>query len=670
MIFYKSITICNLFAYYGKQSVDFEAKDGKPLYLIYGNNGFGKTSFIRSMKLLFLGSGLNKGEVPSAISNFVDKNRGKFTPKVFLLGSGGEKIWEGALNKQACSEEQNEYFVELLLEQDGSEITIKRSWKKFPDLQETFLFIQNGRTFENEEAQEMCERLLPSQFVEFFIFDGEEIEAMADEISTELKEKIQNMLNISVLDTLISQTEKLKSDLTGQNFRNKEDRNKYKDLLMEIDSKNRNKDLKQNELDYFLREKEKLENSLTIASEKRDALIKNSGKEEAQIQKDIQTAKNNIDNAQNQIKSSQEEVLFIGLDELMKEICERLADVSNVSNLSQEELEKLCDFSAEYLHENHYKDISVATLARQLNDTFDKFLTNSSQDKIFGSISGLIKFKEIYQGTIISQKLFTQSVLSYKANNDNLKDLQRRLDDTLANQSIQNNIKSIDEEILTLRTKISSSQNEISSLEQALNDLSKSIADCETDIAYLEDKIKRDDRISEKLEIAEILIENFKNYKQERINLITRELKTKVLSYYKKLITNDNVCSIEIADFALSLKNANNEVISAKNQSAGQKQAISISIFWALSELSGRYLPLIIDTPLARMDTTNRSNIIQNYYFNASNQIIVLPHDGEFRHNEYEVAKDKIASIYKIKNSENRSNAYIENCEINEILGE
>ena len=242
MIFYKSITICNLFAYYGKQSVDFEAKDGKPLYLIYGNNGFGKTSFIRSMKLLFLGSGLNKGEVPSAISNFVDKNRGKFTPKVFLLGSGGEKIWEGALNKQACSEEQNEYFVELLLEQDGSEITIKRSWKKFPDLQETFLFIQNGRTFENEEAQEMCERLLPSQFVEFFIFDGEEIEAMADEISTELKEKIQNMLNISVLDTLISQTEKLKSDLTGQNFRNKEDRNKYKDLLMEIDSKNRNKD--------------------------------------------------------------------------------------------------------------------------------------------------------------------------------------------------------------------------------------------------------------------------------------------------------------------------------------------------------------------------------------------------------------------------------------------
>lgn len=111
-------------------------------------------------------------------------------------------------------------------------------------------------------------------------------------------------------------------------------------------------------------------------------------------------------------------------------------------------------------------------------------------------------------------------------------------------------------------------------------------------------------------------------------------------------------------------------MISVKNQSAGQKQAISISIFWALSDLSQRCLPLIIDTPLARMDTKNRSNIIQNYYFNASNQIIVLPHDGEFRRIEYEVAKDRIAGIYKIKNNENRSNAYIENCTINEILGE
>lgn len=198
MIFYKRITICNLFAYYGEQTIEFNKQDGKPLYLIYGNNGFGKTSFIRSMKLLFLGSGLNKNnQIPLAISNFVDKNPGRFTPRNFLIGSGGEKAWEGALNKKACSENNSEYFVELVLEQDGKEIVIKRSWKKFTDLQgkitdvqEKLSFKQNDRIFSYDEAEEMCETLLPSQFVDFFIFDGEEIEAMAEEIGTSLKDKI------------------------------------------------------------------------------------------------------------------------------------------------------------------------------------------------------------------------------------------------------------------------------------------------------------------------------------------------------------------------------------------------------------------------------------------------------------------------------------------------
>lgn len=670
MIFYKRITICNLFAYYGKQSVEFDPRTHKPLYLIYGNNGFGKTSFIRSMKLLFLGSGLNKGEVPPIISSFVDKNRGKFTPRMFLLGSNGEKPWLGALNKNACNENKNEFFVELVLEQDGNEITIRRSWSIFLDLEEKFTFSQNGEIFNNEEAQEMCEMFLPSQFVEFFIFDGEEIEVMAEEISTELKGKIQNMLNISVLDILINQASNLKTELTAQSFNDRKDKIRFEELQGEIKIKKEEKTVEQDELNELVKNINELEKEKKIKNEKRDKLIKNSGKEEEQIQNSINQAKINIEEAKNNIKSYHEEILFIGLEGFMNEICKALADSSNVSNISQDELEKLCDFSAEHLHKNYYKDTPLPALTRHLKETFDKFLHDSSQNKIFGSINKLTKIEEFYKGTKTNQKLFGDAILKYKANNSNLKELQRKLDDVLANQTIQDEIKQVDNEILDLQNKISSIQNNISIINQTLNKLTQNITDYEKEILILEDKIKRDDRLNEKLEIIEIFIENFKNYKQKRIKKVTSDLKNKILEYYKKLIPNDNVCGIEIDNFALSLKNANNEVISVKNQSAGQKQAISISIFWALSDLSQRRLPLIIDTPLARMDSTNRSNIIQNYYFNASNQIIVLPHDGEFRRIEYEVAKDKIAGIYKIKNNENRSNAYIKNCTINEILGE
>lgn len=89
MIFYKRITICNLFAYYGEQNVEFISSQGKPIYLLFGRNGFGKTSFIRSVKLLFAGSGmLDVGEnVPEVVLNFTGtRSRGVFTPRVLLLG--------------------------------------------------------------------------------------------------------------------------------------------------------------------------------------------------------------------------------------------------------------------------------------------------------------------------------------------------------------------------------------------------------------------------------------------------------------------------------------------------------------------------------------------------------------------------------------------------------
>ena len=66
-MFIQKITICNLFAYYGEVSVLFNKLPNKRLYCIYGDNGFGKTSFIRCAKLLFAGVGLEENSVPGII---------------------------------------------------------------------------------------------------------------------------------------------------------------------------------------------------------------------------------------------------------------------------------------------------------------------------------------------------------------------------------------------------------------------------------------------------------------------------------------------------------------------------------------------------------------------------------------------------------------------------
>ena len=63
--------------------------------------------------------------------------------------------------------------------------------------------------------------------------------------------------------------------------------------------------------------------------------------------------------------------------------------------------------------------------------------------------------------------------------------------------------------------------------------------------------------------------------------------------------------------------------------SAGEKQMFAISILWGLALSSGYKLPVIIDTPMARLDSAHRTNFINKYLPNASSQVIVLSTDEE-----------------------------------------
>ena len=52
-------------------------------------------------------------------------------------------------------------------------------------------------------------------------------------------------------------------------------------------------------------------------------------------------------------------------------------------------------------------------------------------------------------------------------------------------------------------------------------------------------------------------------------------------------------------------------------------------MLWALAHTSGRALPMIIDTPLARLDSEHRAALVQRYFPEASHQVIVLSTDTE-----------------------------------------
>ena len=189
-------------------------------------------------------------------------------------------------------------------------------------------------------------------------------------------------------------------------------------------------------------------------------------------------------------------------------------------------------------------------------------------------------------------------------------------------------------------------------------DLNNKIESLEKEKSLLYARINTE-RINKKLKVLESLQHIITEYKEQLIETLREELCRGIKESYKTLLPNDNIVSVEMGqDFDITLKDINGNEISVANQSSGQKQILAIAIFWTLSKLSHSTIPLIIDTPLARIDATNRQRIIQNYYAKG-HQVIVLPHNGEMGLKEYEYAKPYIAGLYKIDNSEDRGHAKI-----------
>ena len=88
--------------------------------------------------------------------------------------------------------------------------------------------------------------------------------------------------------------------------------------------------------------------------------------------------------------------------------------------------------------------------------------------------------------------------------------------------------------------------------------------------------------------------------------------------------------------------------------SKGELQMYSTSIVQALAKTSGRPLPFMIDTPLARLDEDHRKSLVSEFYPIASHQTIILSTDSEINYEHYKELKPYIAkSIVISYDSEN-----------------
>lgn len=87
--------------------------------------------------------------------------------------------------------------------------------------------------------------------------------------------------------------------------------------------------------------------------------------------------------------------------------------------------------------------------------------------------------------------------------------------------------------------------------------------------------------------------------------------------------------TIDDKSYEVRISDRNGQEMKKSGLSAGEKEIFAVSLLWGLAQTSKLKLPIIIDTPLSRLDSTHRDNIVNNYFPNAGEQIIILSTDTE-----------------------------------------
>lgn len=662
-MFIEEVSICNLFAYYGKVSVAFRQSNDKNLYCLYGNNGFGKTSFIRCAKLLFLGTGLNEGKAPNLISQFWKEKR--LSPKPLILGTQG---FSEILNKYAKSEGQSEYYVAFSGSFQGKRFYIERRFVNvlINDVQEILTLKLDDIVYKNDEAQDKLATILPPLFVEFFFFDGEEIGSISGNIRTGLKEKMEVILQITPIKILLEQMQKTRKELIENEEKNEQNKEQLDSNARKLDDAQKDLEVTEKHIHTLSAKIQELQENIEQAQTTLHTLIANTDSERKLHISSKDNAENNLAKTKNNLKESLKYVVSTANSDLIQSLQQYMQTLQeSVRNDDIGGFDKIVKMTGgEILKNIIANDTMVKESQREIVYRLTLNLLNKMKEAAttHNLPKSYIPYNRIHniETSITYTKHTTLIKDIYEA-----KDLKKEIKaivDILNELNIDEDKKiqqeNLQEEIKAYKEELAQKNKELIEKQQIRLELNNKIESLEKEKSLLYARINTE-RINKKLKVLESLQHIITEYKEQLIETLREELCRGIKESYKTLLPNDNIVSVEMGqDFDITLKDIDGNEISVANQSSGQKQILAIAIFWTLSKLSHSTIPLIIDTPLARIDATNRQRIIQNYYAKG-HQVIVLPHNGEMGLKEYEYAKPYIAGLYKIDNSEDRGHAKI-----------
>lgn len=172
------------------------------------------------------------------------------------------------------------------------------------------------------------------------------------------------------------------------------------------------------------------------------------------------------------------------------------------------------------------------------------------------------------------------------------------------------------------RAALADAQHRVGQLEVAYSRMS---AEVKVDSAVFDEDarvVRAADRVSA------VMAEFRKRLLLRRVHELERHIGERFAHLHRKAGAVQRVM-IDPTTFRLSLFGDDGQPVNRERMSAGEQQLLAVAFLWGLSLASGRILPVVIDTPLGRMDHAHRRNLVERYFPRASHQVVLLSTDAE-----------------------------------------
>lgn len=616
------------FKTYLNLDLDISVEQDKPIILIGGANGGGKTTLFEAIYGALYGLHINTLKQFNELLN------------AGALGNEEEKILlELHFTGKVLNEEQQYILTRTyMLNPIGSPV-------------ESVKLNMNGTIFvygtatppaqrAEQEAQvnKIIKANLPQELSRYFLFDAMEAGNLLkeDQLNRVIKENIENVMGFNKYMQLSKSAESLYQSYTAQRLNVEKEKLEYLELVNEKKKKN----------DFLINNENQLQDALQYSVSNKELYdnLKSGLNQEITIKNKIEQTRIQIENIH-----KKESVYRDDLDEFVKEmelnVClpkliEAIKSEINLilkiksekeqkqnSNILPEQIKAISKTVVQYLKENNLalKEITVSELVDYVMATSTKIQANDQYD--------FLEFSEVKA---------LEGLLNTKTNNifPSLNQKQIELNVSLnqipmLEQQIENMKAQITGRDYVLLKAYEDNENNIKRLESAITETKAEIAKIENklhqyDIQTSQEPDPKYDALGKlKLFFEDVANRLLKVKKQQIESKMKQDLNINLAAYRDVIDRVELSENLKDLTFKIYHKTGNEIYLSQLNTAS--KQVVIQVLLKSLHEFGDYEPPVMIDTVMGVLDETSRAIVLENYFPDLSQQTILLSSDSEIR---------------------------------------